>query len=243
VKAVILAAGQGTRLAPLTDERPKPLVPVAGRPLLYRALEALAAVGLCGADVIVVGGYRVDVLGAALDAGGFAAVQVVDNRRYADLGNCASLLAARAAVAGDALLQLDGDVLFEAALVERVLAAPGPAVLAVDARATLDGEAMKVHAPAGVALAVSKRLERASAEFVGVARLDAGVAAEVMAELATFEAGGVGHEYYEHAYHRLALRGRGPFRTVDVSDLLVTEVDDAADLRRAEALLRDRGLA
>ena len=66
MKAVILAAGKGTRLAPLTDDRPKPLVEVGGRALLMRALDRLADVGVADGDVIVVGGYRDDALRRAL---------------------------------------------------------------------------------------------------------------------------------------------------------------------------------
>ncbi len=51
MKAMILAAGKGTRLAPLTDKTPKPLLPVAGRPLLDWQLTALAAAGV--SDVVI----------------------------------------------------------------------------------------------------------------------------------------------------------------------------------------------
>jgi NDP-sugar pyrophosphorylase family protein len=45
MKAIILAAGMGSRLAPLTDDRPKVLVPVLGRPILFRQLDHLTAAG------------------------------------------------------------------------------------------------------------------------------------------------------------------------------------------------------
>ena len=45
LRALVLAAGYGTRLRPLTDELPKPLLPVLGRPLLLRILDALASAG------------------------------------------------------------------------------------------------------------------------------------------------------------------------------------------------------
>ncbi|HEV8238458.1 MAG TPA: NDP-sugar synthase [Thermoanaerobaculia bacterium] len=45
LRALVLAAGYGTRLRPLTDELPKPLLPVLGRPLLLRTLDAIAAAG------------------------------------------------------------------------------------------------------------------------------------------------------------------------------------------------------
>jgi mannose-1-phosphate guanylyltransferase len=50
LRALVLAAGRGERLRPLTDELPKPLLPVAGRPVAERALAALAALGGAGCD-------------------------------------------------------------------------------------------------------------------------------------------------------------------------------------------------
>jgi glucose-1-phosphate thymidylyltransferase len=56
MKAVVLAAGKGTRLRPLTDEKPKALVRVAGRPLLDHVFEQLIGVGI--SEFVVVVGYR-----------------------------------------------------------------------------------------------------------------------------------------------------------------------------------------
>ena len=46
MKAMILAAGYGKRLRPLTDKTPKPMIPVAGKPLLQHHIERLAAMGI-----------------------------------------------------------------------------------------------------------------------------------------------------------------------------------------------------
>lgn len=59
-KAVILAAGCGSRLRPLTDLRPKPLVEVNGTPILHNALGNLEAVGV--EEITIVVGYRKDAI-------------------------------------------------------------------------------------------------------------------------------------------------------------------------------------
>jgi choline kinase len=240
MKAVILAAGRGTRLAPMTDDRPKPLVDVAGVPLLFRTLDRLAAAGVAESNVLIVTGYREDVVRARLAADGRHAGTIF-NPRWEDWNNFFSLKVAMDAAPGEAILQVDGDVLFDELLLPRMLAAPGPACLSIDVRDELDPETMKVQADAAGRIgAVSKKLDpRASAgEYMGVTRLDPEVARLVHDDLGRFEAEGLTHEYYEHAYHRLAQRGVGPFRLVNVHDCRTTEIDDLADLRRAEELVR-----
>jgi choline kinase len=121
-----------------------------------------------------------------------------------------------------------------------MLAAPGPGCMSIDVRDELDAETMKVAADAqGRIQHISKQLPAASAagEYIGLSRLDAPLARLVFDELGRFPALSLTHEYYEHAYHRLAGRGEGPFRVVDVHDCVTTEIDDLADLQRACGLL------
>ncbi len=237
MKAVILAAGVGSRLAPLTADRPKVLVEVGGRSFLLRQLDRLAQAGIPNDQVVVVGGYRIDQLRRALDGRGCT---VVANDRYDTWQNFYSLLVAAPALAGADFLQLDGDVLLDDRLLPALIAAPGPGVLAVDRSAELDDDAMKVQLAAdGRVTAVSKQLpaRECAGEYLGIAKLTAAAAREVFADLERFAGEGLTHEYYDHAYHRLASRGRVPFSIADAEPGAVIEIDDLADLQRAEQLL------
>src|SRR6056297_522831 len=60
MQTVVLAAGEGTRMRPLTADRPKPMLPVAGKPLVAHALETAAAAG--SSQFIIVVGYRQDAV-------------------------------------------------------------------------------------------------------------------------------------------------------------------------------------
>ncbi len=238
MKAVILAAGVGSRLAPLTNDRPKVLVEVLGRTFLARQLEALAEVGIASKDVVVVGGYRIDRLREAL-AGTDATIVI--NDRYEPWNNFYSVLVAEPALRGHDFLQLDGDTILDHALLPKVLAAPGAAVLAVDCRPDLDDETMKVTVAPGTTrlTGVSKKLAPAACagEYIGITKLTATAAAAVFAELAKFPDENLTHEYYEYAFNRLAPE-RVAFEIVDVHDCTVLEIDNIEDLRRAEELLR-----
>ncbi|WBL82740.1 phosphocholine cytidylyltransferase family protein [Bradyrhizobium xenonodulans] len=111
-KAVILAAGVGSRLRPMTDLRPKPLVEVNGTPILHNALINLQAVGVD--EVTIVVGYRKDAIQYACgNRFGNIEVKYVESSVFNHTGSAYSLWLARdALLSGDCFL-LEGDVFFE----------------------------------------------------------------------------------------------------------------------------------
>lgn len=108
MRAVVLAAGEGTRLRPLTSDRPKCLVELAGRTLLHWQLAALAEAGVD--DVTIVTGYRAEQITVG--------TRRVHNAHYADTNMVASLMCARAAFDwGDDVLIAYGDIVYEPRLI------------------------------------------------------------------------------------------------------------------------------
>lgn len=234
--AVLLAAGEGTRLHPYTHERPKCLVEVAGRPLLDRALAALESAGVD--EVVIVTGYREDVLQRFLDARhSRVKVTCVRNEVYASTNNAYSLWTSRVAVPG-AFVLLDGDLLFETRVLTTLMGCGGEAALAVERRRDLGDEEMKVvEAADGTVAAVSKTVAVAQAigESVGLARFTAAAAKALWARLGAQIEAGQTRVYYELAFEELIAAGL-PFHISDVTGLACMEIDTPTDLAAAHAL-------
>jgi 1L-myo-inositol 1-phosphate cytidylyltransferase len=142
MQAVVIAAGDGGRLYPLTSLTPKPLINVAGRPMINHVLDALAAGGVDDATIVV--GYRGGQVRDAVDARhprGMT-VRFVQNEAFL-LGNARSIWEARAAVDGSFILAM-ADHLIDASLVRTLAAnADGRCRLAVEHCARTDVRAQE----------------------------------------------------------------------------------------------------
>jgi glucose-1-phosphate thymidylyltransferase len=112
VKAVVLAAGQGTRLRPLTDDTPKVLVEVADRPLIEYAFDALIDIGID--EFVVVVGYKKEQIMKRCDDE-YRGVPITYAHQREQLGLAHALLTAEPQVDDDFALML-GDNVFRANL-------------------------------------------------------------------------------------------------------------------------------
>ena len=121
--AIVLAATRGgSGLEALTEDRPKVMLPVAGKPLLRRLVQEFKSNGV--RDITVVAGYKAE----AIDACG---IRIVTNPRHDTSGEIASLLHAREFLKPDTIV-LYGDLLFRSYIVRDLLDAPGEVVVVVD---------------------------------------------------------------------------------------------------------------
>lgn len=169
MRAIILSAGQGSRLLPLTADRPKCLIDFNGRTLIDWQLDMLAANGVTEATVVT--GFRDDQVAAAIarrSAG--PKVTLRFNPFYKVADNLGSVWIAREDIAGDCLV-LNGDTLVSQSLVAKVLAAGRPGIaVTVDEKDDYDADDMKVVREAdGRLTAIGKRLPPGyNAESIGL---------------------------------------------------------------------------
>lgn len=233
--AVVLVAGVGSRLRPLTDEKPKALVEVSGKAILARAVGALSAHGV--RTLVLATGYRHESLERAM-AGSKLELVYRRNPEYERTQNSVSLALCRDVLEGSAFFKLDGDLLFDPAILEHLDASDAPLSVAVDRGVALDPEAMKVQiASDGCITAFGKEIPvaRAQGESIGIERVTADASRRVFAGLeAAIRAGETGL-YYEDVYSRLVQAGLRA-AAVDISGCPWCEVDAPEDLRRAAEL-------
>jgi choline kinase len=167
--AVVLSAGQGRRLLPLTADQPKCLIRIGDRSLLEWQVDALLEAGI--REIVVVSGYRSDLVDAVIRKR-YARHRVrVEFNPFFDISdNLASCWIARDAMAADFLL-LNGDIIFEAAVLKRVLASePAPITLTVNLKDEYDDDDMKVKLDRGLVRRVSKTLapQQTDCESIGM---------------------------------------------------------------------------
>lgn len=232
LSAVILAAGRGARLAPLTDRVPKCLLPVAGRAVLDWQLDALSRAGV--RDVAVVAGHAAATI--ELHLAGRPGIRTVRNPNYAATDNLVSCNAARAHFTGEASLLLNGDTLFEDGVLDDLLAAePVPILIAIDRKPLYDADDMKVITTDNRLRRVGKHLAQADGEAIGITLLrDAGRALFLRRVDARLADPGGERALYLEALDALALQGQVNVHSIHGRRWI--EIDTPHDLAAAEAM-------
>lgn len=120
MKAVILAAGKGTRMGDLTNEIPKPMLKVHGRPILEHILEGILAAGI--QDLFVVTGFRAEVIEKHFGDGSKWRARIQYGRQVVQDGTGKAPEPARAFVADSPFLLTYGDILVKPETYRRMLA-------------------------------------------------------------------------------------------------------------------------
>jgi choline kinase len=175
MKAIILSAGQGSRLGHLVDERPKCLIDFNRRTLLDRQLDTLEANGVH--EAVVVTGFHDDRVEESLaKRSGGPKVRTIFNPFFKVADNTGSLYMAREELLGDCLVW-NGDTLVSNALMKRVVANDRAGIcVTIDRKDSYDEDDMKVVEESGQLKAIGKRLDldTVNAESIGLLAFRAG---------------------------------------------------------------------
>ncbi|GEQ97142.1 nucleotidyltransferase [Iodidimonas gelatinilytica] len=249
MKAIILSAGQGKRLFPLTENTPKCLLALgSGTTLLSWQLNQLAQAGI--KEAVVVTGYQAQHVEQEIDrCRNQLHIRTIYNPDYATSDNLRSVWHAREEMTGDFIL-LNGDTLFTADVVTTLMASPPQPITVTTARKDrYDSDDMKVKLKDGLLHAIGKTLDLDSvdAESIGMIR---------------FQGEGVAH--FRSTVERIVESGKGDavwyLSVIDtlakLMDIHITtipgenwcEVDFPVDLQRARsaitqwAMTGDQGL-
>ncbi len=238
MKVIILAAGQGSRLLPLTQELPKALLDIHGQTLMGRQIDAFATCGV--RDFVVVTGFRPELMDEALERIGQrnnVNIRAIYNPFYAVADNLASCWMAREEMTGDCI-QVNGDNVFRADIAEALLNADGaPVIAAVARKNAYDADDMKVQEHDGLLRHIGKQLpsEQVNAEALGfyVFRNEGVAQYRQTLEEMIREPDGL-HQWFPAAIDRLA--ASLPVKTLDLSNHEWCEVDYPTDLKLAREL-------
>ena len=225
------------RLRPLTDTRPKCLLQVGQRTLLQRTVDALVQVGI--SELVVVTGYRGEMIRHFLTTHyPQLAIHFIDNVDYAHNNNIFSLWMTRPYTDGRDFLLMDSDILFDPAIVGRMMAEPATA-LALNRHECGEEEIKVIVDGAGQVVELSKTcsIRDAVGESVGIEKIAADYSAALFRELEQMIDGeGLIDIFYERAFERLIPQGH-LFHVVDTTDMFSIELDTVDDFQRAKELI------
>ena len=229
-RAVILAAGNGTRMGRLTVDRPKTMLEVDGRSLIDRQLDALAACGVL--DVTIVVGYQHERLRDHL--GG--RVRLIENARYKETNSLYSLWLARETLEDGAVV-MNSDILVSQPLMAKLIDAAVEDAVLVDTDSTLAEEEMKVKIWHGFAIDFSKELAPwdANGENVGILKFGPRGGRRLVEHLDALIAAGEVNAWAPRAFKAVAREW--PLRAIATDGLPWTEIDFPEDLERARQMV------
>jgi choline kinase len=237
MKAVILLAGVGSRLHPLTLDRPKSLLPIGDSTVLEHMVSKLQRQGI--SSFVIVCGHMQEVIKAYV-AETFPDLDVtfVTNDKYLTTNTGYSLLIAKEQLDNESFIKLDGDVIFDEEIVKRLLAADGDVSYVCTDNTSVDDEVIKVICDQnGDVLRIGNKLavSESIGESIGIERISKQAARVLFTTLQPMMKNVDNYQnYYEVAYDEI-IRAGAHFKTVDITGLRWVEMDNLEDYQQAQA--------
>jgi choline kinase len=233
MKAVILAAGQGTRIRSVHGEHPKCLIEVEGKTILDHQLEALSIAGIH--DVAIVVGYEKEQIIAHVKKQcpvNNQRVHFIENPSFAITNNIFSLWVATDWLRGDSFIVLNADVIFDPVIFNSAVQPYAPISMIVDPM--WRDETMKVVIEDDRVTRMSKKISREyfSGTYIGITVFSRSIQSRFYRKLSDLIVAGRVNDFFNIAVQELADEGvHIGYTTTD--GLAWAEIDDPLDLEFA----------
>lgn len=225
--AVILAAGQSVRLRPLTDDKPKCLLPMGPKTILDWQLDALQSVAV--EEVYIVVGYKKEMIQAHVEeTHPNMRVIYVENPNFTTTNTLFSLEIALRTYKGNDFYYLNADVVFDERILEQLAPLQNAGYLAIDRKQCRDEE-VKVIVDGSRILEIGKHLnpDICYGEFIGVAKFAGAFAQRFRATVNAQAIAENQMKFFEHALDVMA--DKHDMVAVDITGLPCVEVDFPED--------------
>ena len=235
MRAILLAAGVGKRLGPAVQQ-PKCLLEFGGRTLLDRHLDALLAAGV--QDITICVGYQADAIVNALTTRRSPRTLMLYNPIFT-LGSIVSLWTARSALqASIPVLVMDADVLYDPAILQRLVASEHANCFLLDRDFEAGEEPVKICLNGERIVEFRKQIDptltyNSCGESVGFFKFDGATSLALAGIAHAYVAGGQRDQPHEEALRELALQGTTFCGIEDVTGLPWIEIDFPEDIQRA----------
>lgn len=230
MQAIIMAAGKGSRLGNLTEDKPKSFLEIKGKKLIEHNIEMLHKYGIY--DIFIVVGYRdQDFVELTKNISG---VKLIYNPFYEMVNVLGSFWMAQDALSDD-FIYLHADTICASEIFEKLLAAKGDIVLPVDGK-PCDEEAMKVKLSGDYVVEITKKMpcEESAGEFIGIAKLGKKVLADLREDSTQLMREKEFTAYFEAAIQRLINRKKYVITSIDTKNAFWAEIDFEEDYQRAK---------
>lgn len=232
MKAIILAAGKGTRMPKITRDKPKCLIEIGRETIIERQIKILLKFFI--EKIYVVIGYKADKIREELR--GMENVKLIENRDYATTENMYSLYLAKNYVKEEEFVLLNGDAVFDEEIIKKLVAEKEKDVAPIDGE-LYDLEKLKVREKNGLVVEILPKTapsKISDGSTIGIFKFSSEGSRILFDEIGRCVGQGIRNKWFEYSLNNILKKIR--MRKLDIHGSRWVEVDTEEDIKRTKKL-------